>query len=185
MQIKGTESPITRIFGGKFRSTLRAPGQKDSVLVEDWRALRLDIQVCPSFLFFFFLNRISFVSCFSRSGLLFFFFFCFLFQDFCGLNVELISISPLPCSTTKSTRSKMPCRTSRIRRLYRLRYLAASRRKPKRPKSTNNNNPNKRKRSTRSRKRSTHNSKFSSKRFLRCWCSISRGFVMIKSLAGS
>ncbi|KIM48550.1 hypothetical protein M413DRAFT_437769 [Hebeloma cylindrosporum] len=42
--IKGTESPITRIFGGKFRSTLRAPGQKDSVLVEDWRALRLDIQ---------------------------------------------------------------------------------------------------------------------------------------------
>ena len=52
-QIKGTESPITRIFGGKFRSTLRAPGQKDSVLVEDWRSLRLDIQVCylPIFLY--------------------------------------------------------------------------------------------------------------------------------------
>ncbi|KAJ7138260.1 hypothetical protein C8R44DRAFT_838188 [Mycena epipterygia] len=42
--IKGAESPITRIFGGKFRTTLRAPGQKDSVIVEDWRALRLDIQ---------------------------------------------------------------------------------------------------------------------------------------------
>ncbi|KAJ3495673.1 hypothetical protein NLJ89_g10590 [Agrocybe chaxingu] len=42
--IKATESPITRIFGGKFRSTLRAPGQKDSVIVEDWRSLRLDIQ---------------------------------------------------------------------------------------------------------------------------------------------
>jgi ubiquitin carboxyl-terminal hydrolase 10 len=38
------ESPITRIFGGKFRSTLRAPHQKDSVLVEDWRELQLDIQ---------------------------------------------------------------------------------------------------------------------------------------------
>jgi len=44
-QIKGADSPITRIFGGKFRSTLRAPQQKDSVIVEDWRALRLDIQV--------------------------------------------------------------------------------------------------------------------------------------------
>ncbi|KDR74886.1 hypothetical protein GALMADRAFT_227234 [Galerina marginata CBS 339.88] len=42
--IKATESPITRIFGGKFRSTLRAPGQKDSVVVEDWRSLRLNIQ---------------------------------------------------------------------------------------------------------------------------------------------
>ncbi|KAJ2915233.1 hypothetical protein MD484_g5175, partial [Candolleomyces efflorescens] len=42
--IKATESPITRIFGGKSRSTLRAPRQKDSVVVEDWRSLRLDIQ---------------------------------------------------------------------------------------------------------------------------------------------
>ncbi|KAL0946429.1 hypothetical protein HGRIS_012652 [Hohenbuehelia grisea] len=42
--LKTTESPITRIFGGKFRSTLKAPGQKDSVTVEDWRSLRLDIQ---------------------------------------------------------------------------------------------------------------------------------------------
>ncbi|KAJ7792833.1 hypothetical protein B0H14DRAFT_3498749 [Mycena olivaceomarginata] len=43
--IKSAESPITRIFGGRFRSTLRAPGQKDSVIVEDWRSLRLDIQM--------------------------------------------------------------------------------------------------------------------------------------------
>ncbi|TFK46674.1 cysteine proteinase [Heliocybe sulcata] len=42
--IKTTESPITRIFGGKFRSTLRAPQQRDSVVVEDWRSIRLDIQ---------------------------------------------------------------------------------------------------------------------------------------------
>ncbi|KAF9472838.1 cysteine proteinase [Pholiota conissans] len=41
---KATESPITRIFGGKFRATLRAPGQKDSVVIEEWRSLRLDIQ---------------------------------------------------------------------------------------------------------------------------------------------
>ncbi|KAI0797517.1 hypothetical protein C8Q75DRAFT_738539 [Abortiporus biennis] len=42
--IKSAESPITRIFGGKFRSTLRAPHQRDSVTIEDWRSLRLDIQ---------------------------------------------------------------------------------------------------------------------------------------------
>jgi len=40
---KSIESPITRIFGGKFRTTLRAPHQRDSVMIEDWRALRLDI----------------------------------------------------------------------------------------------------------------------------------------------
>ncbi|KZT23995.1 cysteine proteinase [Neolentinus lepideus HHB14362 ss-1] len=42
--IKTTESPITKIFGGKFRSTLRAPQQRASVVVEDWRSIRLDIQ---------------------------------------------------------------------------------------------------------------------------------------------
>ncbi|KAI9511095.1 hypothetical protein F5148DRAFT_975728 [Russula earlei] len=41
---KSVESPITRIFGGKFRSTLHAPHQRDSVVVEDWRSLQLDIQ---------------------------------------------------------------------------------------------------------------------------------------------
>ncbi|KAM5538092.1 hypothetical protein V8D89_008289 [Ganoderma adspersum] len=41
---KSTESPITRIFGGKFRSTLRAPHQRESVTIEDWRSLQLDIQ---------------------------------------------------------------------------------------------------------------------------------------------
>ncbi|CAK5278168.1 unnamed protein product, partial [Mycena citricolor] len=42
--IKSEDSPISRIFGGKFRSTLRAPSQRDSVIVEDWRSLRIDIQ---------------------------------------------------------------------------------------------------------------------------------------------
>ncbi|KAI0306280.1 hypothetical protein B0F90DRAFT_1862706 [Multifurca ochricompacta] len=42
--VKSVESPITRIFGGKFRSTLRVPHQRDSVIVEDWRSLQLDIQ---------------------------------------------------------------------------------------------------------------------------------------------
>ncbi|ESK98263.1 ubiquitin c-terminal hydrolase [Moniliophthora roreri MCA 2997] len=42
--IKSLHSPISRLFGGKFRSTLRAPGQRDSVIIEDWRSLRLDIQ---------------------------------------------------------------------------------------------------------------------------------------------
>ncbi|KAI1788359.1 cysteine proteinase [Ganoderma leucocontextum] len=41
---KSTESPITRIFGGKFRSTLRTPHQRESVTIEDWRSLQLDIQ---------------------------------------------------------------------------------------------------------------------------------------------
>jgi len=41
---KTTDSPITRIFGGTFRSTLRVPQHKDSVVVESWRALQLDIQ---------------------------------------------------------------------------------------------------------------------------------------------
>jgi ubiquitin carboxyl-terminal hydrolase 10 len=33
------------IFVGKFRSTVRAPNQPDTVTIEDWRSLRLDIQV--------------------------------------------------------------------------------------------------------------------------------------------
>ncbi|KAF8471367.1 hypothetical protein DFH94DRAFT_674368 [Russula ochroleuca] len=37
-------SPLVRIFGGKFRSTVRAPNQPDTVTVEDWRSLQLDIQ---------------------------------------------------------------------------------------------------------------------------------------------
>lgn len=36
---------MTRIFGGKFRMTLKVPGQRDSAVVEDWRSLQLDIQV--------------------------------------------------------------------------------------------------------------------------------------------
>ncbi|KAK7051081.1 hypothetical protein VNI00_005193 [Paramarasmius palmivorus] len=42
--IKTVDSPISKIFGGKFRSTLRAPAQRDSVMIEDWRSLRVDIQ---------------------------------------------------------------------------------------------------------------------------------------------
>ncbi|KAH8915972.1 cysteine proteinase, partial [Atractiella rhizophila] len=38
------ESPITRIFGGKIRSVVRCPGQKDSVTLEPYLTLQLDIQ---------------------------------------------------------------------------------------------------------------------------------------------
>ncbi|KAH8117275.1 cysteine proteinase [Phellopilus nigrolimitatus] len=41
---KSVDSPMTRIFGGKFRSAVKAPGQRESVMVEDWRLIRLDIQ---------------------------------------------------------------------------------------------------------------------------------------------
>lgn len=37
-------SPITRIFGGKLRSLLRMPGSKDSVTLEPYQPLQLDIQ---------------------------------------------------------------------------------------------------------------------------------------------
>jgi ubiquitin carboxyl-terminal hydrolase 10 len=39
-----------RIFGGKFRSTMHAPNQPDTVNSEDWRSLQLDIQVCTPIL---------------------------------------------------------------------------------------------------------------------------------------
>ena len=35
-----------QIFGGKFRSTVRAPNQPENVTIEDWRLIHLDIQVC-------------------------------------------------------------------------------------------------------------------------------------------
>ncbi|KAF8495926.1 hypothetical protein F5888DRAFT_1924941 [Russula emetica] len=38
------ESPISRIFSGKFRRTVLKAGQPDSVTVESWRSLKLDIQ---------------------------------------------------------------------------------------------------------------------------------------------
>jgi hypothetical protein len=44
-QAKLVESPITRLFGGKSRSTVRAPNQSDVITVEDWRSLQLNIQV--------------------------------------------------------------------------------------------------------------------------------------------
>ncbi|OLL26064.1 putative ubiquitin carboxyl-terminal hydrolase 3 [Neolecta irregularis DAH-3] len=39
-----TESPITRIFGGKLRSVLKVPGLKDSITFEPYQPLQLDIQ---------------------------------------------------------------------------------------------------------------------------------------------
>lgn len=39
-----TESPTTKIFGGKFRSVLHVPGLKTSVTLEPYTALPLDIQ---------------------------------------------------------------------------------------------------------------------------------------------
>ncbi|KAL8277771.1 hypothetical protein RQP46_009893 [Phenoliferia psychrophenolica] len=38
------ESPITRIFGGQLRSVLRCSGQKDSITLEPYQRLQLDIQ---------------------------------------------------------------------------------------------------------------------------------------------
>ena len=38
-----TESPITKIFGGKIRSELRVPGMKNSVTLEPYQPLQLDI----------------------------------------------------------------------------------------------------------------------------------------------
>ena len=43
MQTTSRESAISRIFGGKLRSVLRTPGQKDSVTLEPYQPLQLDI----------------------------------------------------------------------------------------------------------------------------------------------
>ncbi|KAM0747240.1 cysteine proteinase [Meredithblackwellia eburnea MCA 4105] len=37
------QSPITKIFGGQLRSVLRCPGQKDSITLEPYQRLQLDI----------------------------------------------------------------------------------------------------------------------------------------------
>ncbi|KAH9972228.1 hypothetical protein BJV77DRAFT_1154981 [Russula vinacea] len=44
LKVESVESPLTRIFSGKFRSTVRAPNQPDTVTIEDWQSLQLDIQ---------------------------------------------------------------------------------------------------------------------------------------------
>ena len=41
--VVGTESPVTRIFGGKLRSELRIPGVRQSTTVEPFQSLQLDI----------------------------------------------------------------------------------------------------------------------------------------------
>ena len=48
-QAESIESPLTRIFNGSFRSTVRAPNQPDTFTIENWRSLQLDIQVCLLF----------------------------------------------------------------------------------------------------------------------------------------
>jgi ubiquitin C-terminal hydrolase len=41
--VQVSESPITKLFGGKIRSTLKVPGQKDSITIEPFQSLQLDI----------------------------------------------------------------------------------------------------------------------------------------------
>lgn len=43
-QTETRESPVTRIFGGQLRSILRCPGQKDSITLEPYQRLQLDIE---------------------------------------------------------------------------------------------------------------------------------------------
>ncbi|KAF8495378.1 hypothetical protein JB92DRAFT_2993080 [Gautieria morchelliformis] len=38
------ETPISRIFGGKFRTALKVPGARESAMVDPWSRLQLDIQ---------------------------------------------------------------------------------------------------------------------------------------------
>ena len=52
-QANFVESPVTRVFGGKSRLAVRAPDRPDTIMVEDWRSLKLNISVrfrFPSFL---------------------------------------------------------------------------------------------------------------------------------------
>ena len=51
-------SPITQIFGGRLRSTVRATGSKDSVTSEPFQSLQLDITVPTFFLFFIIIKRL-------------------------------------------------------------------------------------------------------------------------------
>ncbi|KAH9991181.1 hypothetical protein BJV77DRAFT_963013 [Russula vinacea] len=44
LMAESVDSPLMRIFGGKFRSIMRTPNQPDTVRIEDWRSLQLDIQ---------------------------------------------------------------------------------------------------------------------------------------------
>ncbi|KAF8584110.1 cysteine proteinase [Ramaria rubella] len=41
---KTLDSPISRIFGGKFRTSLRVPGARETAMVDPWSRLQLDIQ---------------------------------------------------------------------------------------------------------------------------------------------
>jgi ubiquitin carboxyl-terminal hydrolase 10 len=43
-QVQSVETPISRMFGGRGRSTIRRPAVSDSVTIESWRHLGLSIQ---------------------------------------------------------------------------------------------------------------------------------------------
>lgn len=43
IQTESKESAVSRIFGGKLRSVLHTPGQKDSITLEPYQPLQLDI----------------------------------------------------------------------------------------------------------------------------------------------
>lgn len=45
VKIPTLSSPISRIFNGKMRSILQCPGSKDSVTIEPFHAIQLDISV--------------------------------------------------------------------------------------------------------------------------------------------
>ena len=51
-QAESVERPLMRIFCGKFRSIVRESNRVDTVSIEDWRSLHLDIQVWFSFSYF-------------------------------------------------------------------------------------------------------------------------------------
>ena len=55
---KFNDSPFSDIFGGRSRSTVRVPSQPDTVTIEAWRSLQLNIQVCSSFFLSFHLHRL-------------------------------------------------------------------------------------------------------------------------------
>ena len=51
VRIEGKESPISKIFGGRLRSVVKAQGLKASVTLQPFHSLQLDISVCLPFIF--------------------------------------------------------------------------------------------------------------------------------------
>lgn len=44
-KVNSADSPISRMFGGKSRLTIRALSHPDTVIIEAWKSLKLNIQV--------------------------------------------------------------------------------------------------------------------------------------------